>query len=147
MHRLDRTPQWSSRPATTLSKRPPRWRHTSNRVCTKAGVVPGIGCCARPAPHATGRTPARCDADPTAADAAVLGPDHPAIRAQRTVNTILDHPTAAMGVYRHLPQPRINVLADIRAVAGRALSWNSTGPRKDRARRPPRRLPSGPQQL
>ena len=103
----------------------PRCGAVPRRRTHVGDLIPNIGCCARPAPHATGRTPARCDADLTAADAAVLGPDHPAIRAQRTVNTILDHPTAAMGVYRHLPQPRINVLADIRAVAGRALSYGT----------------------
>lgn len=104
----------------------PRCGAVPRRRTHVGDLIPNIGCCARPAHQATGRIPARCDADLTAADAAVLGPDHPAIRAQHIVNTILEHPTAVIGVYRHTPQPRINVLADIRAIAGRALSYGTS---------------------
>jgi len=103
----------------------PRCGAVPRRRTHVGDLIPNVGCCARPAPQANGRIPARCDADLTAAEAALLGPDHPAIRAQRLVNTILDHPTAAWGVYRLSPQPRINVLADIRAIAGRALSYGT----------------------
>lgn len=34
-------PRWSSRRPTTLNRRPPRRRHTSNRVCTKPARNPG----------------------------------------------------------------------------------------------------------
>jgi len=104
----------------------PRCGAVPRRRTHVGDLIPNIGCCARPAHQATGRIPARCDADLTVADAAVLGPDHPAIRAQHIVNTILEHPTAVIGVYRHTPQPRINVLADIRAIAGRALSYGTS---------------------
>ena len=56
----------------------------------------------------------------------MFDPDHPAIRAQQIVNAILDTPTTTMGVYRAMPQPRITALADIRAIAGRALAYATT---------------------
>ncbi|WP_235683153.1 hypothetical protein [Mycolicibacterium alvei] len=45
------------------------------------------------------------------------------IHAQWAVNTVLDSETLAFGVYRTLPQPRLKVLSDIRAVAGRVLAY------------------------
>ena len=53
----------------------------------------------------------------------MFDPEHPAIRAQQIVNAILNTETITLGVYRVMPQPRFNVLADIRAIAGRALAY------------------------
>jgi hypothetical protein len=86
-------------------------------------LIPNPGSCAHPAAEATGRSPARCGADLTATDVEVFDPEHPAIRAQQIVNAILNTETITLGVYRVMPQPRFNVLADIRAIAGRALAY------------------------
>lgn len=86
-------------------------------------LIPHPGCCAHPAAEATGRSPARCGADLTATDVEVFNPEHPAIRAQKIVNAVLETETITLGVYRLIPQPRFNVLADIRAIAGRALAY------------------------
>ncbi len=89
-------------------------------------LIPHPACCAHPAAEAAGRSPARCEADLTASPVEMFDPDHPAIRAQQIVNAILDTPTTTMGVYRAMPQPRITALADIRAIAGRALAYATT---------------------
>lgn len=89
-------------------------------------VIPQPGCCAHPKAEATGRSPARCGADLTATDVEVFDHDHPAIRAQHIINSILNTETVTLGVYRVMPQPRNNVLADIRAIAGRALAYATT---------------------
>lgn len=86
-------------------------------------TVPNAGRCARPATDATGRTPARCGADLTVAPVVSFDPDHAAMDSQRIVNAIIDTETPTFGVYRTAPQPRVNVLADIRAVAGRVLAY------------------------
>jgi hypothetical protein len=86
-------------------------------------IVPHAGRCACPAASATGRHPARCDTTLAAAPVTVFDPAHPVMHAQRIVNAIIDSENATFGVYRIMPQPRINVLADIRAVAGRVLAY------------------------
>lgn len=86
-------------------------------------IIPQPGRCSHPAPDAIGRTPPRCGADLTTASAASFDADHPVIHAQRIVNTVLDRETVTFGAYQTVPQPRLNVLADIRAVAGRALAY------------------------
>lgn len=86
-------------------------------------TIPQPGRCTNPATNALGRTPARCGADLSEAEIRVFKTEHPAIQAQRTINTILDAATPAFGPYEAHPQPRLNVLADIRAVAGRVLAY------------------------
>ena len=86
-------------------------------------IIPQPGRCAHPAPDATGRSPTRCGADLTTTTVASFDADHPAIHAQRIVNTVLDSETVTFGVYQALAHPRLNVLSDIRAVAGRALAY------------------------
>jgi hypothetical protein len=86
-------------------------------------IIPQPGRCSHPARDAIGRTPQRCSADLTTATVASLDKDHPAIHAQRVIDTVLDSETVTFGVYHALPQPRLNVLSDIRAVAGRALAY------------------------
>ncbi|MET0992697.1 MAG: TniQ family protein, partial [Mycobacterium sp.] len=87
------------------------------------GIIPKAGACAHHLTNAIGRRPARFGADLTAAPVAVFGADHPAVHAQRVVNAVIDGDTAFFGAYRIRPQPRINVLSDIRAVAGRVLAY------------------------
>lgn len=86
-------------------------------------IVPEVGHCAHPASNATGRSPARCNGELSATPVTEFNPDHPVLHAQRLVNAIIDCGTATYGVYRVMPQPRINALSDIRAVAGRALAY------------------------
>ncbi|MFV8160552.1 TniQ family protein [Mycobacterium sp. 134] len=86
-------------------------------------IIPQPGRCSHPAADATGRTPPRCGADLTTATVASFDTDHPVIHAQRVVNSVLDSETPTFGVYQASPQPRLNVLSDIRAVAGRALAY------------------------
>lgn len=94
------------------------------RVRTHIGeMVPQPGRCSHPAPDATGRTPRRCSTDLAAAAVPSFDAGHPVSRAQRVVNTVIDSETITFGVYETLPQPRLKVLSDIRAVAGRALAY------------------------
>lgn len=86
-------------------------------------IIPQPGRCSHPAPDAIGRTPQRCGADLATATVAAFDTDHPVIHAQRVVNTVLDREIATFGVYQSLPQPRLKVLSDIRAVAGRVLAY------------------------
>jgi hypothetical protein len=86
-------------------------------------IIPQPGRCSHPAEDATGRTPPRCGGDLTTATVASFDTDHPVIHAQRVVNSVLDSETPTFGVYQASPQPRLNVLSDIRAVAGRALAY------------------------
>lgn len=86
-------------------------------------TIPQPGRCSHPATDAIGRTPRRCGADLTAATVASFDTDHPVIQAQRVVNIVLDSDTVTFGAYETWPQPRLNVLSDIRAVAGRALAY------------------------
>ncbi|WP_347221494.1 TniQ family protein, partial [Mycolicibacterium poriferae] len=86
-------------------------------------IIPQPGRCSHPAPDAIGRTPPRCGTDLTTATVTSFDTDHPVIRAQRIVNAVLERESVTFGIYQTLPQPRLNVLADIRAVAGRALAY------------------------
>lgn len=86
-------------------------------------IIPQPGRCAHPATDAIGRAPTRCHADLTATPVASLDVDHPVVHAQRIATTVIDTEAATFGVYRNWPQPRVNVLADLRAVAGRALAY------------------------
>lgn len=86
-------------------------------------IIPQPGRCAHPATDAIGRAPTRCHAGLTAAPVASFDTNHAVIYAQRIVNAIIDTETPTFGIYRTAPQPRVNVLADIRAVAGRALAY------------------------
>ncbi|MBE5441039.1 TniQ family protein [Mycobacteroides abscessus] len=86
-------------------------------------TIPQPGRCSHPALDAVGRAPTRCGADLTTATVASFDWDHPVIHAQRVVDTVLDSEIPTFGVYRTLPQPRLRVLSDIRAVAGRVLAY------------------------
>jgi TniQ len=86
-------------------------------------LIPQPGKCAAVEPLRTGRTPARCGADLTNAPVLKLDDGHPAISAQQVVNQVIQCDEAVFGVYSARPQPRLNVLADIRALAGRILSY------------------------
>ncbi|WP_407862479.1 TniQ family protein [Mycobacteroides abscessus] len=102
------------------------------RVRTHIGeTIPQPGRCSRPARDATGRTPRRCGTFLTAAAAPSFDADHPVIHAQKVVNAVIDSETVAFGAYETCPQPRLKVLSDLRAVAGRVLAYASIEDLKD----------------
>jgi len=57
------------------------------------------------------------------AAAAAFDADHPVIKAQQVVNSIIDSQQSEFGIYADAPQGRLNVLSDIRAIAGRILAY------------------------
>lgn len=85
--------------------------------------IPQPGRCAHPATEAVGRTPERCGADLTVLATTSFVVDHPVVQAQKMINTIIDNGGAKFGIYSTMPQPPTSVLADVRAVAGRALAY------------------------
>ncbi|WP_277243295.1 TniQ family protein [Mycolicibacterium obuense] len=85
--------------------------------------VPQPSLCAARAPQA--RNHQRCGGDLTTIQPAMFDPQHPVMRAQRVVDEVIAAETATFGVYANHPQPRMNVLADIRAIAGRALRYGA----------------------
>ncbi|OBB75921.1 TniQ family protein [Mycobacterium sp. 852014-52144_SCH5372336] len=96
------------------------------RLRTHIGeTVPQPGRCAHPAANSTGRVPDRCGADLTIATVTSLGAAHPAIRTQQVIDAVIDNESSAFGIYQLQRQPRINVLSDIRAIAGRVLAYAS----------------------
>ena len=85
--------------------------------------IPRTGRCATPGSDATGRNPARCGGQLAGAVVAEFPEDHPVLAAQRRINTIIDTGKAEFGVYTGNPQPCAGALADIRALAGRILTY------------------------
>lgn len=105
-------------------------------VCMKCGtaqrrrahindVIPQPGRCGQPSGVSTGRSADRCHANLMTTSVTTFDANHPAIHAQHVVNRVIHSKTSDFGVYETRPQPRIAVLADIRAIAGRALAYAS----------------------
>ena len=84
--------------------------------------VPAPGLCGHRARGSTGRLARRCGADLRGATTLPLVGDHPALHAQRLIDTAIDHGAAAFGVYRDQPACIGDFLADLRALGARALS-------------------------
>lgn len=97
------------------------------RACGPAGYEPPRpGRCPSPAgPGALLRF--RCRADLSEAATARLSEGHPALEAQRILDDLIGTGTTAFGVYRDDPQPALTTLADIRAIAGRAIALTLGG--------------------
>jgi transposase len=106
-----------------LADRCPECEIAQRRRPLIGDLIPQPGECAAPKRRHTGRSTVRCGADLTRASVLKLDDGHPAIDAQRLVNTVIRSEEAVFGVYASRPQPRLNALADIRAVAGRVLSY------------------------
>lgn len=92
------------------------------RACGPAGYEPPRpGRCPSPAgPGALLRF--RCRADLSGAATVRLPEGHPVLEAQLIIGELISTGTAAFGVYRDDPRPALTALADIRAVAGRAIA-------------------------
>jgi hypothetical protein len=88
-----------------------------------ADLIPEPGRCALPAAGATGRAPRRCGADLAAAPTVRFSDGHPMLSAQRTLREVIDTDAAVFGIYRDRPMPSADVLADVRAAAGRILGY------------------------
>lgn len=87
-------------------------------------LVPAPAYCGAPDNEARGISAARCLADLTTTTSLVLGADHPAVQAQTAINGLMGDEDM-FGLYRSAPEPRVAVLADVRAVAGRILAYAS----------------------
>lgn len=91
--------------------------------CSGQHDPPQPGYCENPIhPAGQARRHVRCGADLSHAATIVLPGDHPALRAQRLLDDLVDTGKAAFGVYATQPQPAVAALADIRAIAGRAIA-------------------------
>ena len=72
---------------------------------------------------AAGRTPStRCGTDLRDALPVRLDAGHPALYAQRVILDIIEAGQASFGVYAGLPTASVHALADMKAIAGRALA-------------------------
>jgi TniQ len=76
--------------------------------------------CSYPATGSTAST--RCGTDLRDTVAARLDPCHPALSAQQIILEIIKTREASFGVYVRVPTASIQALADVRAIAGRALA-------------------------
>lgn len=107
-----------------LSDECPRCHRIPRRRPLPGHCTPIPGRCASPAQEGgIGREARRCGADLTAAEVLDLPGAHPALRAQALIDRIIDDGVVRFGVYARLPQPAASVLADIRAIGGRVLSY------------------------
>ncbi|MCW1959166.1 MAG: TniQ family protein [Mycobacterium sp.] len=88
--------------------------------------VPQPGLCANPATGALGASAPRCLADLREIDTLALSARHPVIGAQNTIDRLIASIPKTFGLYQQWPQRECNVLADIRAIATRALAYGGT---------------------
>lgn len=89
-------------------------------------AVPQPGFCANRATGALGQSAPRCLTDLRPTDTLALSARHPVIRAQKTISRLISAAPEAFGLYRQWPQPSSAMLADIRAIATRALAYGDT---------------------
>nr|WP_280475656.1 TniQ family protein [Nocardia asiatica] len=94
------------------------------KVRPLSGLIPPVlGTCTNAAEGATGQSPARCSADLHTASTVDLAEDHPALRAQRLIFDTIARDRGNFGAYAETTLPAKAVLADIRAIARRALDY------------------------
>lgn len=93
---------------------------------------PHPGHCENPV-HPAGHSPVRryqahvrCGADLRRAVTLRLPAGHPVLRTQQLLDELIEAGTASFGVYAASPQPVLTALADIRAIAGRAIAITQT---------------------
>lgn len=89
-------------------------------------AVPQPGLCGNPASGALGKSAPRCLADLREIETLALPAHHPVIQAQTTINRLISVEPEVFGLYRHWPEPANRILADIRAIATRALAYGDT---------------------
>lgn len=91
----------------------------------RADLVPNPGHCATQAADATGGAPARCGIDLRTAPSLRFPADHPVLAAQCTIRVAIETGAATFGIYREHSVATAAALADLRAVAGRILSYGT----------------------
>ena len=89
-------------------------------------AVPQPGFCGNPASGALGKNAPRCLADLREIDTLALPAHHPVIKAQTTINRLISVEPEVFGLYRDWQEPVSRILADIRAIATRALAYGDT---------------------
>lgn len=89
-------------------------------------AVPQPGLCGNPSIGALGKSAPRCLAELREIDTLTLPAHHPVIQAQTTINRLIAVEPEVFGLYRHWPEPPNRILADIRAIATRALAYGDT---------------------
>lgn len=67
----------------------------------------------------------RCSADLTGVPVGQLPVEHPVLAAQRRIDSVISSGYGRFGVYQNDPQPALRVLADIRVLAHRVLTYSS----------------------
>lgn len=90
-------------------------------------AVPQPGLCGNPGSGALGKSAPRCLADLREIDTLALPAHHPVIQAQTTINRLISVEPEVFGLYRRWPEPANRILADIRAIATRALAYGDMG--------------------
>jgi hypothetical protein len=73
-------------------------------------------------PAVGGTASIRCGADLRDAPLTQLSADHPALSAQRIILDVIEAGQASFGVYANIPAASVHALADVRAIAGRAIA-------------------------
>lgn len=90
-------------------------------------AVPQPGLCGNPGSGALGRSAPRCLSDLREIDTLALPAHHPVIQAQTTINRLISVESEVFGLYCHWLEPTSRILADMRAIATRALAYGDTG--------------------
>jgi hypothetical protein len=108
------------RHACLLADACPRCHGVARRRPHTLDCVPRPGLCALPVPGGGKLT--RCGAALGEAQTLRFEIGHPVLRAQQTLTGIIEHDQAGTGVYTALPQLALAALADVRALAARALA-------------------------
>lgn len=89
-------------------------------------LIPTPGHCMTPGAGATGRAPVRCNADLTGAPTTTFPAGHRVLRAQQHIKQIIETGRSALAIYADREPTRVEILADIRALANRILG-HATG--------------------
>ena len=84
-------------------------------------VIPTPGLCDRPGPRPDSGTRPRCQYPLHTTETLLFEAGHPALRAQQDIVDAVTTGIGAFGVYRHAPQPALDVLADVKGLGRRAL--------------------------
>jgi hypothetical protein len=96
---------------------------------SESHLPPSPGYCEAPVPlpgerqRPGRRRHQRCGTDLAQAPALQIPPGHPVLAAQQILDQLIDGDTADFGLYTVAPQPAITALADLRAIAGRVMTY------------------------
>ncbi|WP_405814217.1 TniQ family protein [Streptomyces sp. NBC_01390] len=83
--------------------------------------IPAPGLCDRPGPRPESGPRPRCRYPLHSTKTLLFEADHPALRAQQDLVDTVTTGVGSFGVYRHAPQPALDVLADVKGLGRRVL--------------------------